>query len=58
MSAPAVLIVLELEAAPRVVVDALDEGDELRLAAWLEACPDYSELVARALELEHERRAA
>lgn len=58
MSAPAYLIWLELEAAPRVVVDALHEGDYDRLADWLLANPDIAELLERAVALAQRERAA
>jgi len=52
MVPPAVVIRLELEAAPVVVVDVLDEHEERRLTHWLAvAHPEYGELAARALEL-------
>jgi hypothetical protein len=58
-SAPSVSIRLEVEAAPRVFVDALNEAEEQRLTDWLtEARPDYGELVARAFELAAKARAA
>ena len=57
MSAPAVIIVLRLEATPRVVLDALSESEAVRLVDWLESQDDYVRLVARALELEEERAA-
>lgn len=59
MSAPpAVVVRFELEAAARVFVDALDEGERVRLEDWLDAHPRESELVRLALELADERRAA
>jgi hypothetical protein len=58
MNAPAVVIRLSLEARPRVYVDAIHESDATRLAEWLESHPQYADLVARALELEREKRAA
>jgi hypothetical protein len=36
MNAPALHIVLALEARPRVFVDCLDEGDKQRLEDWLD----------------------
>lgn len=55
---PALVIRLALEAAPRVYVEALHEGEHARLVDWIAARPALGELVARALELEDERRAA
>jgi hypothetical protein len=52
VSAPAILIRLELEAAPRLLVEALSEQEHDRLVDWLETHPDYLELVRRALALE------
>jgi hypothetical protein len=58
MSAPAVVIRLALEARPRVLVDAFDEREHSRLIDWIEAHPAYQHLIAEALELEREERAA
>jgi hypothetical protein len=58
MSAPAVVIRLELEALPKVLVDALDEREHTRLIDWIEAHPAYQQLIAEALELERQERAA
>lgn len=58
MNAPAIVIRLSLEARPYVYIDAIHESDERRLTEWLESKPQYAELVARALELEREERAA
>lgn len=55
---PAVLIRLELEAAPKVLIDALTEGESLRLEDWVSTHPDLAELVCRALELADEAKAA
>jgi len=58
-NAPALVIRLELEAAPVVYVDTLDTGEEARLTDWLTvARPDIGELAARAFELEEVKRAA
>ena len=51
MSPPAVLIRLELEASPRVIVDAMYEGEMERLHDWFEAHPLHLELIHRAHEL-------
>jgi hypothetical protein len=58
MNAPAVVIRLELEAAPRVRVDCLSTGERDRLQDWLDANPSLAWLVTRALELTTEERAA
>jgi hypothetical protein len=56
---PAIVIRLELEAAPRVYCEALAEAEQTRLGDWLaEARPEYGALVDRAMELEAEERAA
>jgi hypothetical protein len=56
---PAVLIVLPIEGAPRVIADCMTEGEEQRLTLWLtEARPEYGDLAARALELAEEAKAA
>lgn len=58
MSAPAIVIRLELEAAPRVYMEALHEGDGARLGQWLASRVELLELVELAMRLENERRAA
>jgi len=60
MSAPAILITIELEhGRPRVVVDALGDGEYSRLQDWLLHHPDLCELLRLALELaERGRRRA
>ncbi len=56
---PAIVIRLELEATPVVYVQTINEAEEKRLTDWVtEAHPEYGELVALALELVDERRAA
>ena len=56
MSAPpAIVIRLELE-APRVYLDAVTESEAARLEDWLVGHDAYLELVARARELEAEKR--
>jgi hypothetical protein len=57
VSAPAVIIRIEFEAAPRVVCDYLTEADEKRMRHWLDAHPDLVELLERAYEVQ-ERMAA
>jgi hypothetical protein len=59
LNPPALVIRLELEAAPKIYVHTLNEGEEKRLTHWLtEARPQYGELVARAFELAEQERAA
>jgi hypothetical protein len=58
MSAPCVVIRLEFERRPVVFADYLTESEEIRMADWLGVHGDYAELVARALELATEERAA
>ena len=58
VSAPAILILVQLETAIRVAWDCLNEGDELRLRDWIDAHPDYGPIIARALELAEQERAA
>jgi hypothetical protein len=55
---PSVLVVLSLEAAPTVVIDALDEREAQRLGDWLCSHDDYLELVDRAQEIAERDRAA
>jgi hypothetical protein len=58
VSAPAVLTLIQLETAIRVAWDCLNEGEEERLRDWIEAHPDYGQIIARALDLaEHEQAA-
>jgi hypothetical protein len=58
---PRLVIVVQLERVPIAVIDA-DDGDELRLLAWLEAHPDYVDIVSlaylAALDLMREARRA
>jgi hypothetical protein len=55
MNAPAVVIRLELEAAPLVLTDAATEGQASWLADWILSQPDLAELVDRALLSREER---
>jgi hypothetical protein len=57
VSAPAVSVVFGLEASPRVRLDYVDEGDEIRMLDWLEAHPEYLRLISLAMELEGVRPA-
>lgn len=58
MSAPAVVITLRIEAAPLVLVDALDESEADRLLDWIYHSPDLAALVGMALDLMDEAKAA
>ena len=58
MSAPAVVVRFELKAAPRLWVDALTDSEERRLWEWIASRDDLLALVARALELAEEAKAA
>jgi hypothetical protein len=55
---PAVLIRLEVEASPRLQIDALNESEQRCLVDWLEAHPRYLKLIQDALALERQERAA
>jgi hypothetical protein len=55
---PAVTILLPLEGAPRLWVDALNDSEERRLWDWVGSRDDLLALVARALELAEETTAA
>jgi hypothetical protein len=52
VSVPSVAIVFGLEESPKVRMDYVDEGDELRMLDWLEAHPEYLRLISLAMELE------
>jgi hypothetical protein len=59
VSAPSLVILLELEAAPRLLCNYVNESEERRLANWLaEAHAELLGLVVRALELRDELEAA
>lgn len=59
MNPPSVVIVIEFEkVAPTVFSDYLDDGDAARMAAWLERRPELAGLLARALEIAEQERAA
>ena len=51
---PALVIRLEIEAAPTLIVDCLTESQEHRLRDWITASPRLSALVTEALELAEE----
>jgi hypothetical protein len=52
------MIEFRLKAAPRLLVDALDEREHVRLLDWLRTHPRYLDLIQQAIELEAEERAA
>lgn len=58
MSAPAILIRLELEAAPRLFIDAVSDREHDRILDWIASHPDYVRLIHAALELERREKAA
>ncbi len=58
MNPPAIVIRVPFEGAPIVYVDALHEGEEVRLEEWLETHPAYGELVDEAVRLAEEARTA
>lgn len=51
MSAPALVIIFELERTPRVVCDALNDSEALRLRDWLRADERRRELLETLFEL-------
>lgn len=55
---PAVLIELGLESAPRVLIHSMNDSEQARVVDWIQAHGELAELVARALELAEEARAA
>lgn len=48
---PAVVVVFELEAAPKVIPAWSTDTDDERMTVWLDAHPEYAELLHRAVEL-------
>jgi hypothetical protein len=48
MSVPSLHVVIELEASPRIYLDALNEAEAERLADWLTASPEARELLQLA----------
>jgi hypothetical protein len=58
MSAPAIYIQLPLEGRPRVFPDAVHEGENDRLLAWVANHPRLAELLELALDLEQEEAEA
>jgi hypothetical protein len=55
---PALIIRLELEAAPSVMQSCMTESEEDRLLEWLGSRPELLRLVTTALKLADEARAA
>ena len=55
---PLLLIQLAVEAAPVVLIHAMNEGQEQRVWDWINAHEEYRGLVEFALELAAERPAA
>ena len=51
VTAPAVVIRFELEAPPAVFKDCASKGEQWRLEDWLNAHPEYWELLLRARDL-------
>jgi hypothetical protein len=58
VSEPSIVIRLPLEAPPRVYMDALREGEELRLRDWLAAHPELEALISAAEEVAADMRRA
>jgi hypothetical protein len=56
--APSVTVVLELERAPVVLMDALNEGEAERLTDWIRTHDEYVDLVQQAIDLSRWQRAA
>jgi hypothetical protein len=57
VSAPGLVIVLELERAPRLVVDCANEPEKVRLDFWLQSDEKRRELLETLFELLEERAA-
>jgi hypothetical protein len=57
---PSLVIVLALEAAPRIYSDTLNDAEANRLCDWIGSHPDLAGLLDRAIEVREawERRAA
>jgi hypothetical protein len=55
---PRLLVVFAVEEVPRVVMDAMNDGEEARLVDWLTAHPQIARLVDDARALAREQRAA
>jgi hypothetical protein len=57
-TAPAVLIRIELEASPEVLVQGAGLGDHDRLLLWLTQHPRMLAVVGEAIELQREAESA
>ena len=57
MSAPSIVIVLELEAAPKVRLDVMSESEAQRLNDWIALHPELCALLRRASALEETSKA-
>jgi hypothetical protein len=55
---PRITIELGLETAPRVLLHSMNDSEETRVLDWVRSHDELAELVARALELAEEARAA
>jgi hypothetical protein len=55
---PAIVIELGLESAPRVLIHSMNDSEQARVIDWIGSHDALAELVARALELAEEARAA
>jgi hypothetical protein len=51
---PRLVIVLSLEAGPRVYADSVDEWETSRLQDWIRSHEDLAELLDRALSIREE----
>jgi hypothetical protein len=59
MNPPEILIKVAFERTyPVVFCDFISDDDEAHMTLWLERRPELAELIARALELQREARAA
>jgi hypothetical protein len=58
VSAPSLIVIFELEAAPRVLFDCVNDAEWARLEEWFGAHPELLDPAIRALELRAEFRAA
>jgi hypothetical protein len=51
---PALTVVFGLEERPRLIWDALSEGETVWLSDWLASHPDYERLIVEAFDLAQE----
>jgi hypothetical protein len=58
VTSPTLSIELAIEAAPRLRLCCTNDAEEARLVDWIHSQEGLAELVARALELAEEARAA